>query len=238
MHAVFAILTVFTCGFFSIIWLIVAATSRERRAYIAVDPSGNVIFNGHQGTVVDPVAKGPTAPGTSNKSYLNKVQSKLPLPYLKTDNDGRITRKSAFVLVSTILGVMVLVWIVVAIWPSSSSPAQDQHSAIAAVALPPQATLKSTPATNGLQENWYANASEDDAIKQMKARLPVNKPMGDLPWCGHGPSTSSWLWGRPNDYRVYVKVFTPWGKDQVEIEIVAGPPSPGDCAGPPKLVSD
>ena len=83
VHAVFALLTIFTCGLFGIIWLIVAATSHERRAYIAVDPYGNVTFNGRQGTVVDPAAKGPAqangvdsaaegpaAAGPSNKSFL------------------------------------------------------------------------------------------------------------------------------------------------------------------------
>jgi hypothetical protein len=44
-HVVCALLTIFTCGLFGIIWLIVAATSPERRAYIAVDSYGNVTFN-------------------------------------------------------------------------------------------------------------------------------------------------------------------------------------------------
>jgi hypothetical protein len=83
MHVVFALLTIFTCGLFGIIWLIVAATAHERRAYVAVDPYGNVLFNGRQGTVVDPLAKGPAqasgvysaadgaaAAGPSNKSFL------------------------------------------------------------------------------------------------------------------------------------------------------------------------
>jgi hypothetical protein len=45
MHAVLALLTLFSCGLFAIIWLIVAATGRERRAYVAVDPYGNVTFS-------------------------------------------------------------------------------------------------------------------------------------------------------------------------------------------------
>jgi hypothetical protein len=44
-HVVCALLTIFSCGLFGIIWLIVAATSPERRAYIAVDSYGNVTFN-------------------------------------------------------------------------------------------------------------------------------------------------------------------------------------------------
>jgi hypothetical protein len=69
-HVVFALLTIFTCGLFGIIWLIVAATSRQRRVSIAVDPYGNVIINGRQRTVVDPTAKGQAAAGPSNKSFL------------------------------------------------------------------------------------------------------------------------------------------------------------------------
>lgn len=44
-HVVCALLTVLTCGLFGIIWLIAAATSPERRAYVAVDSFGNVTFN-------------------------------------------------------------------------------------------------------------------------------------------------------------------------------------------------
>ncbi|MGA9678389.1 MAG: DUF2510 domain-containing protein [Mycobacterium sp.] len=44
-HVVFALFTIFTCGLFGIIWLIAAASSQERRAYVAVDPFGNVTFN-------------------------------------------------------------------------------------------------------------------------------------------------------------------------------------------------
>ncbi|SPM41239.1 hypothetical protein MNAB215_3444 [Mycobacterium numidiamassiliense] len=44
-HAMCALLTVVTCGLFGIIWLVVAATSPERRAYVAVDSYGNVTFN-------------------------------------------------------------------------------------------------------------------------------------------------------------------------------------------------
>jgi hypothetical protein len=43
-HVVFALFTIFTCGLFGIAWLIVAATTHERRAYVAVDPFGNVTF--------------------------------------------------------------------------------------------------------------------------------------------------------------------------------------------------
>ena len=86
-HVVFALLTIFTCGLFGIIWLIVAATSQKRRADIAADPYGNIIFNGRQSTVVDPPAKGPTqangvdavaegpaAAGPSNKGFLARHQ--------------------------------------------------------------------------------------------------------------------------------------------------------------------
>jgi hypothetical protein len=45
MHVIFALFTIFTCGLFAIIWLIVAASSHERRAYTAVDPYGNVTFS-------------------------------------------------------------------------------------------------------------------------------------------------------------------------------------------------
>ncbi len=65
-HVVFALLTIFTCGLFGIIWLIVAATSHERRAYIAVDPYGNVTFNGRQWTAVDSPAKGPEQAGSAS----------------------------------------------------------------------------------------------------------------------------------------------------------------------------
>ncbi|OBJ43103.1 hypothetical protein A5621_00825 [Mycobacterium colombiense] len=44
-HVVLALFTLFSCGLFGIVWLIVAATSRERRAYIAVDPYGNVTYS-------------------------------------------------------------------------------------------------------------------------------------------------------------------------------------------------
>src|ERR1700753_3524762 len=44
-HVVLALITIVTCGLFGIIWLVIAATSPERRAYIAVDSYGNVTFN-------------------------------------------------------------------------------------------------------------------------------------------------------------------------------------------------
>jgi hypothetical protein len=45
-HVVFALLTIFTCGLFGIIWLIVAASSPEKRAHISIDPYGNVLLDG------------------------------------------------------------------------------------------------------------------------------------------------------------------------------------------------
>lgn len=78
MHVVFAILTFFTCGLFGIVWLIVAATSRERRTYISVDPYGQILFNGSpwsapdraRATGVGRAAQGPSATSPSDKSFL------------------------------------------------------------------------------------------------------------------------------------------------------------------------
>jgi serine/threonine protein kinase len=41
-HIVFALLSIFTCGLFLIVWLIVAATQHERRVSLLVDPYGNI----------------------------------------------------------------------------------------------------------------------------------------------------------------------------------------------------
>jgi hypothetical protein len=45
IHVILALITIVTCGLFGIIWLVIAATSPERRAYVAVDSYGNVTFN-------------------------------------------------------------------------------------------------------------------------------------------------------------------------------------------------
>jgi hypothetical protein len=42
-HVVFALLSIFTCGLFLIVWLITAATSSDRRMTLTVDANGNVI---------------------------------------------------------------------------------------------------------------------------------------------------------------------------------------------------
>jgi hypothetical protein len=41
-HVLQLLLTVFTCGLWAPIWLLLALTSRERRAQVAVDDFGNV----------------------------------------------------------------------------------------------------------------------------------------------------------------------------------------------------
>lgn len=41
-HVVHALFTLFSCGFWAIIWGIAAATQKQRRTLMAVDPYGNV----------------------------------------------------------------------------------------------------------------------------------------------------------------------------------------------------
>jgi hypothetical protein len=42
-HVVFALLSIFTCGLFLIVWAIAAGTSQPRRVTLTVDANGNVI---------------------------------------------------------------------------------------------------------------------------------------------------------------------------------------------------
>jgi hypothetical protein len=46
LHITFAVLTLFTCGFFVFPWIVWANTMRERRVTLEVDPYGNVIRSG------------------------------------------------------------------------------------------------------------------------------------------------------------------------------------------------
>jgi len=42
-HVVFALLSIFTCGLFLIVWIIAGATSNERRVILTVDANGTVV---------------------------------------------------------------------------------------------------------------------------------------------------------------------------------------------------
>lgn len=69
--------------------MIVAATSHERRAYVAVDPYDNVTFNGRQWNAVDSPTKGPgqvgsatggpAAAGSSNKNFLARYPGAIAI---------------------------------------------------------------------------------------------------------------------------------------------------------------
>lgn len=43
-HTLHAILTVFSCSLWGIVWIIVTATTKERRSVLTVDPYGNVLW--------------------------------------------------------------------------------------------------------------------------------------------------------------------------------------------------
>lgn len=46
LHITFAVLTLFTCGFFAFSWIVWANTMRERRVTIQVDRYGNIVRDG------------------------------------------------------------------------------------------------------------------------------------------------------------------------------------------------
>lgn len=46
LHITFAVLTLFTCGFFVFPWIAWANTNREHRVTLEVDPYGNIIRSG------------------------------------------------------------------------------------------------------------------------------------------------------------------------------------------------
>lgn len=60
-HALHAILTIFLCGAWLPIWVILAATGGEKRMILSVDPNGVVLING-QPAPLGPIPPGPPRP--------------------------------------------------------------------------------------------------------------------------------------------------------------------------------
>ena len=44
-HVLHAIITIFSCGLWAVVWIIEASTTKERRMTVTVDREGNVVWN-------------------------------------------------------------------------------------------------------------------------------------------------------------------------------------------------
>jgi hypothetical protein len=102
------------------------------------------------------------------------------------------------------------------------------HSNIADIWLPEGATLD--PASNDKLEMWQANAPLTTSTQAMTSLLPVNQPLGGLPWrdstTAGDPKGIYWAWGTSTDM-VSVGVSEIMG--QVRINIGHSPPANGVC---------
>ncbi len=87
----------------------------------------------------------------------------------------------------------------------TTRPPGVQHSSVADVFVPPNATLEPAEDTASGAERWDMKTSYPDAVAQEEALLPVGKPLDGYPWCQKTPlppgstDNTTWIWGRPRD---------------------------------------
>jgi hypothetical protein len=94
----------------------------------------------------------------------------------------------------------------------TTRPPGVQHSSVADVFVPPNATLVPAEDTAPGAERWEMKTTGyPDAVAQEEALLPVGKALDGYPWCrkrpvGYTADNTTWVWGGPRD-AVVVSVF-------------------------------
>lgn len=140
------------------------------------------------------------------------------------------SRTALFVLMGALaIAVPAALWLALELRGKPAPVERGPHAHIADIWLPRGSTYDLH--SNDTLEMWHANASLAASTSALNALLPVNRPLGGLPYCGSAQSAASggtyWAWGTPADV---VRVGVAEIDVPVMITIERSAPQSGTCS--------